>query len=102
MQISANVILDLRNDVIAYAKSLQTITVEDKPLENTAIADALEAISDDVELAPSKNILTIEKEYIEKFADDLKIKGADRYMAMRIAKEMVSNVLQDVMLEIES
>jgi hypothetical protein len=67
------------------------------------MADALGGIAEEIELAPSNstNMNTICEKYIQIFADDMKIKGADRYLAARVAKEMVPKVLADVMLEIE-
>lgn len=98
MQISSNLILDYRKEVMDYAKELFNAPAGGDVTES-ALAEALTGLGAS---APQRNIGTIREAYTQKFADDLKIQGADRYLAMRIAKDRAEKVLEDVMLEIES
>lgn len=97
MQISANLILDFRNEIKSYAKTLYTLGTS---TGDSALADALSSMTG--ASASTVNIMTIKEKYINKFSDELNLGGVDKFMANRIAKQMATKVLEDAMLEVEN
>ena len=89
--VNTNIIADLDKELNAYAKAL---------LDGTSVSVLAEAFGKVMKTERTRNVPSIVKEFIAKAKDDLILQGADKRMATRIAKEVITKQTEQILARI--
>jgi hypothetical protein len=89
--VNTNIVADLEKELKAYAQKL---------IEGTAVSDIAEAFGKIMKIECTRNIPSIVNEFIAKAKDDLILQGADKRMAARIAKEVITKQSEQIIARI--
>jgi hypothetical protein len=89
--INTNIVADLEKELNAYAKAL---------VDGTSVSVLAEAFGKIMKTERTRNVPTIIKEFIAIAKDDLILQGADKRMATRIAKEVITKQTELILARI--